>query len=146
MSFYKILFFCLLTTDKTYDARIVLTPDQSCQVNQCQNNATCTPISRADRKKNRNRLTSGLKYTCHCQFGFTGELCQRDTRACWTPPMPRCRNNGTCVQSFYEPSDFECDCHYGFKGSLCEQNILCENVTCLNGGVCMDGVYLINFY
>lgn len=132
----------------------MLAPDDSCAHHKCAHNSTCTPVPRVERHRNRisvnnnskptaaahHEKTTQLKYKCHCGFGFVGMLCEQDTRACFTPPLPRCRNNGTCVQSTREASEFECECVYGFRGRLCEENMLCENVTCLNGGLCVDGV------
>lgn len=127
----------IIKTGEAYDTNILLVPDDSCSTNKCQHESTCTPVPRIERRRNNRTL---LKYKCHCQFGFVGELCERDTRACFTPPLPRCRNNGTCVQSQLDSNDFECECVYGFRGRLCEENVLCENVTCLNSGLCIDGV------
>lgn len=120
-----------------YDRKIILPKDQNCLLNKCQHNSSCTPIPKQDRSLSH----KSQKYKCHCQFGFIGSLCETDTRACFASGAGHspCRNNATCVQSYQDPAEFECICHAGWRGKMCEQNVLCENVTCLNSGQCIDG-------
>lgn len=48
-------------------------------------------------------------------------------------------NNATCVSSETRLDEFKCICNPGFLGELCQINLSCVNVTCYNGGQCMEG-------
>ena len=84
-----------------------------CNPNPCQNGATCTSTGGG-------RDEQG-DFTCHCQPGFTGRLCDAsvgiDTDPC--DPNP-CQNEGACTNS---DGEISCSCPPGFSGKLCEHEI-----------------------
>ncbi|KAK3784027.1 hypothetical protein RRG08_025221 [Elysia crispata] len=56
-------------------------------------------------------------FTCACQEGFEGSLCQHDINDCALNP---CMNNATCQDHLL---GFVCLCSQGFSGPICETNI-----------------------
>ncbi|MDF1552331.1 MAG: PKD domain-containing protein, partial [Deferrisomatales bacterium] len=75
-------------------------------------------------------------FTCVCDPGFTGDLCDIDIDVCLDNP---CQNGGACVDGIGDA--FSCVCEPGFEGDLCEINIdECVTNPCENGGVCLDGI------
>ncbi|KAF8564798.1 hypothetical protein P879_02209 [Paragonimus westermani] len=85
------------------------------------------------------------RYLCHCLPGWSGPHCTVRVTTCADSP---CLNGGLCenrteLSSFKSEEaerDFYCRCPKGFTGDLCEQKWTqtCSNVTCVNGGVCID--------
>ncbi|KAI6200949.1 Slit-like protein 2 protein [Aphelenchoides besseyi] len=99
----------------------VLSKCNACIVSPCKNNGTCV-------------REAGHHFTCNCNFGFYGKLCERKIDACYGSP---CLNNGTC--KVIEEGRFECQCPLGFKGERCEENIDdCIKNSCQNGARCVD--------
>ncbi len=74
-------------------------------------------------------------YTCLCDNGYTGELCDTLINYC---EESTCKNGGTC-NSFV--GSFGCNCLEGFEGTRCEVNIdECVSNPCGNGSTCIDEV------
>lgn len=82
-------------------------------------------------------------FTCTCQGGFTGALCQTEIDECASAP---CMHGGTCVDAI---GQFACICAAGWNGTLCqkqEQAVAggCDPNPCANCGTCTeDGGYAI---
>nr|XP_022301121.1 fibropellin-1-like [Crassostrea virginica] len=77
-------------------------------------------------------------FTCLCQAGYTGVLCEEDLDECASSPCV----HGTCLDAI---NNFTCFCKPGYDGILCEQDIddcrkgLCSHGTCrdqINGYTC----------
>ena len=50
--------------------------------------------------------------------------------------------NGQCEST---PTGFKCNCFEGWGGQRCNENINeCQNITCLNGGSCIDHINRYN--
>ncbi|GFO15509.1 coagulation factor x [Plakobranchus ocellatus] len=53
-----------------------------------------------------------------------------------------CKNGGSCLQTLLPDGaiDWKCQCAAGFSGNMCQTRMLatCEDIECLNGGVCRD--------
>ena len=56
-------------------------------------------------------------YTCHCNEGFTGLMCQTNIDDC---VGVNCSGNGQCVDGV---NNFTCLCQSGFTGVLCSKNV-----------------------
>ena len=77
-------------------------------------------------------------YTCDCDKGWTGWLCNEDLDECLTSP---CLNGGSCSQNENVPGNYSCQCTSQFKGHNCEQrnNRTCADNPCLNNAeACLD--------
>ena len=72
-------------------------------------------------------------YLCNCTIGFSGIFCEKDFRPCSNYV---CINNSTCEAFSENPMEFTCKCMQNFEGFFCENNVICDNVTCENGGYC----------
>ena len=68
-------------------------------------------------------------FTCECNEGFEGELCEINTNDC-TPGS--CNNNGDCIDGV---NTFTCQCYHGYAGESCEERVCTEDY-CQNGGTC----------
>lgn len=111
----------------------------------CKNNGICHVTN-----------NNSLGYNCLCPSNYMGDQCQNenDPRPC--KPYT-CSNHGTYSPSFLlitsvksvnsvvgkcnEASNttFHCECDDGWEGISCESMInSCQNITCLNGGVCKN--------
>lgn len=73
------------------------------------------------------------RYTCHCETGYTGDLCDTAILACDSNP---CMNGGTCNDI---PFDFDCDCPPEWTGTTCTEDVdectvadPCVRGTCVN--------------
>ena len=76
-------------------------------------------------------------FTCVCQPGFTGQLCQVQINECLSTPSP-CMHGGQCVDLV---GGFECKCPAGTGGLRCENNVNdCFSNPCQNKGKCIDGI------
>ncbi|XP_060556685.1 neurocan core protein-like isoform X2 [Ruditapes philippinarum] len=71
-----------------------------CSPNQCQNGATCV-----------DGVTS---YTCSCEAGYNGTLCEIDIDEC--NPNP-CQTGATCTDGV---DSYTCTCVAGYTGTNCE--------------------------
>ena len=82
------------------------------------------------------RCVDGVNtFTCNCDPGFTGELCQTKINDCVGVD---CSGNGQCVDGV---NAFTCNCVPGYIGELCQTNIDdCVGVDCSRNGQCVDGV------
>ena len=95
--------------------------NNACDLNKCQNGATCIP--------------GNFAYSCTCRPGWTGENCEIDINECESSP---CGTYGNCTDLV---NIFKCECVDGIKGVQCEININdCKNDSCLNSGACEDQV------
>ncbi|CAH1165542.1 unnamed protein product [Phyllotreta striolata] len=65
---------------------------------------------------------------CNCPPQWTGPRCETPLDLC----EGRCFNEGTCVT--LETGAPHCSCKPGYTGNRCQN---CENLHCLNGGVCL---------
>jgi len=73
-------------------------------------------------------------YSCFCENGFTGYLCQTNWNECWSNP---CLHGGLCTDGI---GAYKCACLPGYAGVDCEVNINeCESNPCQNNGLCQDG-------
>jgi hypothetical protein len=91
----------------------------------------------------------GENYSCDCDAGYSGVLCEINTNEC--DPNP-CQNNGVCTDGV---DDYECDCTgTGYLGSHCEVPVItclddpcscapCAHGTCENG-TAGSGVFTCN--
>ena len=72
-------------------------------------------------------------YTCDCEPGYTGDLCEEDINECLGVT---CQNGGTCLNLV---NSYQCVCVDGYIGITCEVNINdCEESLCQNGATCHD--------
>ena len=108
------------------------TQDDSCEDHKCENNGTCIPYSKVLNKEN--LLSLKRLYLCDCLVGFSGSLCEKDLRPCSNYV---CIHNSICESSIENPMEFKCKCQPNFEGLFCEENTICNNVTCQNGGYCI---------
>ena len=95
---------------------------------QCRNGGQCTK--------------NGYFYTCKCLPNFSGPTCETITDICLaTKP---CQHGGECVT---KDSSFECLCPERYEGNTCEKlKSPCANVTCDNGGVCINNITSNDYY
>ena len=89
-------------------------------------------------------------YTCDCNKGWTGWLCNEDLDECLVDPSP-CLNGGSCSQNENIPGNYTCQCTSQFKGHNCEQrnNRTCADNPCLNNAeACLDkqSKYNVNIF
>ena len=81
------------------------------------------------------RATTANGFSCNCDTGFEGTLCQTDVNECENTP---CFNGGICINQL---GSFSCDCTgTDFEGNRCEVFIdECLVNTCVNGATCVTG-------
>lgn len=103
----------------------VLQPEPSerdvndCREDTCQNGGECV-----------DRVES---FTCACQMGFSGLLCERRVQGCSDAP---CQDGGTCSES---EGEYRCACPPEFSGTHCEVDVDdCLDAGCTNESVCVD--------
>ncbi|KAL1489564.1 hypothetical protein ABEB36_013517 [Hypothenemus hampei] len=75
------------------------------------------------------------EFSCECFSNYFGARCDKQVSFCDSQP---CFNEGEC-KSFSDK--FFCTCPAGYSGQLCEIPLESENkcnLTCLNGGTCLD--------
>lgn len=91
-----------------------------CHSAPCKNGAHCNWIGQ-------------LNFTCTCQMGYTGNLCDYGIDDCIGDP---CLNGGTCIDNI---GYYNCTCIFGYTGTLCETDIQeCASFPCMNGGTCKE--------
>ncbi|KAI1729024.1 EGF-like domain-containing protein [Ditylenchus destructor] len=78
----------------------------ACDSHRCQNNATCVEIA------------NSLDYSCDCQPGYEGKLCQLPLDICLREGS-KCQN-GICIVDKTFGRGFRCDCHPGYFGFNCD--------------------------
>nr|NP_001071677.1 delta protein [Ciona intestinalis]BAE06370.1 delta protein [Ciona intestinalis] len=72
-------------------------------------------------------------YTCTCQVGYIGRMCQYRISMCSSNP---CNNGGECVDT---NEGYKCLCRNGFYGVHCDvTHVTCRNSPCHNGGLCIQ--------
>ncbi|KAM3825296.1 protein crumbs homolog 2 [Vipera latastei] len=92
-----------------------------CSSNPCRHAGSCLDLFNA--------------FSCACQPGWEGPLCETNTDDCKSSPCL----HGECVD---QVGDFQCTCHKGFIGKRCHINVDdCVRHQCQNGGICVDEVY-----
>ncbi|KAH8855345.1 Protein jagged-1b [Schistosoma japonicum] len=85
--------------------------------------------------------TSYLPFTCECEPGWTGMLCNINMRICDnTEHVNICQNHGVCINQ-PDPNGlkvlYRCECLPGFYGTHCEKQINnCKYHGCNNRGEC----------
>ncbi|XP_033624614.1 fibropellin-1-like [Asterias rubens] len=90
-----------------------------CANNPCLNDATC--------------MDGGIDFSCRCQAGYRGNLCQWYINECESSPCL----NGTCLDLV---NGFQCDCAPGYDGTICEHDVdECANSVCTYG-TCVDQI------
>ena len=99
-----------------------------CQLNPCQNNATCGNY--IDTK------SKNVIYKCNCTRGYTGIDCALIIDYCESEP---CQYDSPCTSGI---GQYTCDCVNGTLGHDCEINVN----NCMNNEQCGNGicVYIIN--
>lgn len=91
-----------------------------CIENDCENNSTCY-----------NDKLSPVGYSCKCQNGTVGKLCEIDC------PLDQCENGGKCYLNTF--GKIGCKCLPGTTGRKCEREINeCGWNKCQNGAKCVD--------
>ncbi|PIC43590.1 hypothetical protein B9Z55_004268 [Caenorhabditis nigoni] len=91
-----------------------------CIENECENNSTCF-----------NDKRSPVGYSCKCQNGTVGKLCEIQC------PLDQCENGGKCYLNTF--GKIGCKCLPGTTGRRCEREINeCGWNKCQNGAKCVD--------
>ncbi|KAL4239474.1 hypothetical protein ACF0H5_000289 [Mactra antiquata] len=91
-----------------------------CDVNSCVN-GSCVDSD------------DGLSYTCNCEDGYTGSLCQHNIDECSSNP---CQNGGICLD---EIAGYSCNCLIGYNGTNCENDIdFCNDDGCSANSDCIE--------
>ncbi|ETE61174.1 Crumbs-like 1, partial [Ophiophagus hannah] len=92
-----------------------------CSSNPCHHEGSCLDLFNA--------------FSCACQPGWEGPLCETNTDDCKSSPCL----HGQCEDLV---GDFQCVCHKGFIGKRCHINVDdCVRHQCQNGGTCVDDIY-----
>ncbi|KAI2658363.1 Hyaluronan-binding protein 2 [Labeo rohita] len=99
----------------------VLTFDEVCDPNPCQNNGVCEV------------LESG-SFKCTCKEPYIGKNCQDERNVC---KKVKC-GHGDCVRTLEAPF-YECKCHPPYGAPSCKKASACDPSPCLNGGKCVKG-------
>ncbi|EGT51816.1 hypothetical protein CAEBREN_08942 [Caenorhabditis brenneri] len=108
---------CQCTTGYT---GVNCTEIDKCIENECENNSTCY-----------NDKLSPVGYSCKCQNGTVGKLCEIEC------PLDQCQNNGKCYLNTF--GKLACKCLPGTTGRKCEREINeCGWNKCQNGAKCVD--------
>ncbi|KAL1513285.1 hypothetical protein ABEB36_002710 [Hypothenemus hampei] len=79
----------------------------------------------------------GDTFSCNCQPGWEGFLCDLETNECISAP---CQNGAVCIDLH---SNYECACLFGYTGRNCEEVVkICNKNPCKNGALCLieDGI------
>uniref|UniRef100_A0A8D9E0W6 Protein crumbs n=1 Tax=Cacopsylla melanoneura TaxID=428564 RepID=A0A8D9E0W6_9HEMI len=96
-----------------------------CAARPCRNNGTCTT------------LQGGSNFSCTCQPGYTGTLCEEDINECETGAKDVC-NYGICVNT---NGSYQCFCRPGFAGDHCDVDFdECLSYPCFNGATCQNKI------
>ena len=85
-----------------------------CGSSPCQNGGNC--------------IDNNVTFSCSCQPGYQGSLCEEDIKECETAP---CMNQGTCIE---RNGTFSCQCPTGWTGNVCENDVdECQSNPCQQG-------------
>lgn len=82
----------------------------------CYNNGTCIPLPNS--------------YSCTCQPGYSGVVCQTEIDNCASQP---CQNGAPCVE---QVNGYTCTCSAGYSGLQCQYSP-CVSMPCMNGATCV---------
>ncbi|KAE9415742.1 hypothetical protein Angca_002690 [Angiostrongylus cantonensis] len=75
-------------------------------------------------------------FTCACDPGYTGALCDKDIDECAEWGNALCYNGATCVNI---AGTYTCECPPGVTGPSCDTLMeMCDPNPCENGGLCVD--------
>lgn len=121
------------------------------------NTVLADPCANVDCGNGNCTLIGDIDHRCVCDAGYTGPFCtvpigEETVSPCDSNP---CRNNGTCIdlsdivdgEGALEciaagtcSEEFMCTCPDGYAGNICETEVAvsCEELICLNGGVCLQ--------
>lgn len=93
----------------------------ACSLNPCQNNGSCTLISRSRRD-----------FVCECPRGFEGKTCDVNVDDCVDVICP---DDKICVDGI---ASYECKCREGYRDPNCTLIVYhCAGKPC-NNGTCID--------
>jgi hypothetical protein len=116
-----------------------------CSPSPCPANIPCRQISLTETKcicppgKFYNLQEKKFQNLLMCLFvdyyeGYTGPRCTEKFDVCASNP---CGLHGRCVSPL--PGLFRCNCDKGWQGTFCQQQlVLCDSISCLNDGYCVD--------
>ena len=97
-----------------------------CDSSPCKNGASCS--------------SNHAGFTCTCQAGFTGMLCNDEDDpslgACHINP---CLHGGLCVWSDNSNTSYSCSCPQGYTGNHCQVNLYLDSFAC--SSECQGCVY-----
>lgn len=99
----------------------------ACASSPCLNSGICLPHTFND--------GNSEMFTCRCQPGFSGTLCNININECSSSP---CLNGGTCLDFV---NKFECQCPPLYEGRLCElynSADECASNPCSHNATCID--------
>ncbi|XP_077973714.1 sushi, von Willebrand factor type A, EGF and pentraxin domain-containing protein 1-like isoform X2 [Styela clava] len=90
-----------------------------CFAKPCKNSASCSG--------------HGTTFTCTCQPGYSGDVCEIDIDEC---SLHICAEGSTCID---EINGFSCECAPGYEGEYCRiETDECQSSPCNNGATCVD--------
>ncbi|KAL1448928.1 hypothetical protein WDU94_000177 [Cyamophila willieti] len=113
-----------LSPASTRGATNMIANTGGCTGRPCRNNGTCIPGQ------------GGSNFTCTCQSGYTGSLCESDINECET--VKDVCNYGICVNN---NGSYQCFCRPGFAGDHCDVDFdECLSNPCFNGATCQNKI------
>ena len=110
---------CDIISNITVESRNVTNP--------CKNNANCV---------------DGLnRFSCQCQQGYSGKLCEIQDNQENPCLNVECRNFGICEPDVHGLGGYTCKCETGWSGDMCQENVNdCISPQCFGEGVCVDKI------
>uniref|UniRef100_A0A158P958 Delta-like protein n=1 Tax=Angiostrongylus cantonensis TaxID=6313 RepID=A0A158P958_ANGCA len=99
--------------------------------------STCSNCRRSENCRH-GTCRNNQPFTCACELGWGGILCERDLEYC-SRHKP-CKNGGICTNGGFA-TDFTCQCPEAFGGATCEIEVpsICQQQgICRNGGICTN--------
>ncbi|XP_044124952.1 protein crumbs homolog 2-like [Bufo gargarizans] len=106
------------------DYRCVCETEFNCTT-ECDSNPCALPNSQCS--------DDARAFTCKCQAGYNGPLCQNKLSPC--APNP-CDHNAVCVEN---TDSYTCDCPAGYTGQHCDIVVGgCASNPCRNDAICVE--------